>query len=615
VEDLLIPAAARQCHLPDLARGDPRWRGVVNKLKLAAEAAKIRLSRASTADVLVDVDDGHGHRMEFEYELRRDQLDLISEPFIVRSINLCRKALQQAQLEPGNITKTILVGGPTLSPYLRERLADPRTGLGIPLDHRHDPLTVVARGAAIFAGTQRIPQSTPTAPAPHQFTVQLEYQPIGPDTEPLIAGRIHAPTGTELGRYTIELANPDARPPWRSGKITVTSDGTFAATLWADRGRANTFTLELSDATGAGQPVTPNRLTYTVGVVETQPPLTQSLGIGLQSNDVIWLMQRGTPLPARHRVSLRTTVPVRAGETGGMIRIPVVEGEHRRADRNRRVGRVEVPATHLSRDVPVGSEVQLSIEIDTSRLVTAKAYLPILDAEFEHAINLHTEEIPDLVALSRDRAEEYRRLDEVRSRNTTLRHPVADMLLTRIDEEHIVTEISSLQQAAAVDPDAAITCRKRILDLRAAIDEVEETLQWPDLLQASADMLARVTLLVHERGHAADHAQLAAHSSALRHAEDSHDVDLLSQRIDDLVSLGRRILERTGELSLMMIDDLRDRRDQMRDTARADQLFNQANNAAESQDVPRLRTIIQQLVELLPSAPPPPDPFSTVTRG
>ena len=129
---------------------------------------------------------------------------------------------------------------------------------------------------------------------------------------------------------------------WRSGRIELSPDGTFVTTLWAERGRANTFRIELTDATGAARQVTPDELTYTVGVVDTQPPLTHSIGVGLDGNEVEWLIKRGTPLPARRRILLRTTVGISRGQGEGMIRIPVLEGEYDRADRNRRIGRLEV---------------------------------------------------------------------------------------------------------------------------------------------------------------------------------------------------------------------------------------------------------------------------------
>ncbi|HEY5149545.1 MAG TPA: Hsp70 family protein [Mycobacterium sp.] len=614
VEDLLIPAVAAEHGLTDLARGNPKTRGLVSKLKMAAEAAKIRLSRAASAGIAVELDDAHGKRVEFEYELRRADLDRIAEPFLLRSMNLCRAALQEAHLEAGNISRLILVGGPTLSPYLRERLADPATGLGIPLDHSQDPLTVVARGAAIFAGTQRIPDTVPPAPRRDRFALDLEYQPVGPDPEPMLAGRVLAPEGTDLTGYTLELANADARPPWRSGKITIAADGLFVTTLWAERGRSNTFTAALADPTGADQAVTPDRFTYTVGVVETRPPLTHSVGVGLAGNEVLWLVERGTPLPVTRQATLRTTVGVNAGQDQGMIRIPVFEGDHGRADRNRRVGRLEVHPTDIGRDVPEGSEVQFTVEIDASRLVVARAYLPLLNEEFEKVINLHTERIPRHEDLARDATAEFHRLTTIRDQPETSQSSLAELMLGRLEDEQIVQQVEELLDAARVDPDAANTCGKRILDLRAALDEIEDVLEWPQLEQHAAQLAAEATQIVQDHGDSTDRRALAAHQSAVAAALDTHDSDLLRQRVNEMEGLALQALDRGGALQVMRYDDLRGRLTDMADTARAEQLLADGKEAIDQQRFDRLRDINRQLIDLLPTPPPQPDPFSTV-RG
>jgi molecular chaperone DnaK len=615
VEDVLIPAIAAEHDLADLRRGNPRWRAVVNKLKLAAEAAKIRLSRSETADIFVEFDDGGGDRVEFEHELRRADVERIAEPFIVRSINLCRKALEERRLAPGDISRAILVGGPTLSPYLRQRLADPVEGLGIPLDYSQDPLTVVARGAAIFAGTQRLTDSAPPPPQAGRYSAHLEYQPVGPDAEPLLAGRISAPTGAALTGFTVELVNADAKPPWRSGRVPVAAEGLFVTTLLAERGRLNTFQLTLYDAAGARCDVLPDRVNYTVGVVETRPPLTHSVGIGLDDNQVEWLMEKGTALPARRRVTLRTAVAIRRGQPGGMLRIPVLEGEHTRADRNRRIGRLEVESDRVTRDVPEGSEVEVTIEIDTSRLVVARAYVPILDEEFEHAINLHTESVPGHDQLVADARAELSRLAIVKERQYEVNSSVAELLLRRIEEEGAVGEIEALVDAARVDPDAATTCGKRLLDLRAAIDEIEDVLEWPELVRMAGSLVVAVTDIVETNGNDADRHALAGYTAGVNSAMESHDPALLRQRMEELRGLARRALDRRGAWQALIFDDLRQRKGDMSSAARAERLIAEGQQAADRGDFEGLRGVNRQLADLLPAPPPPPDPFSTVRRG
>src|SRR5205085_3554912 len=110
-------------------------------------------------------------------------LERLAEPLIVKTINKCKDVLAEKRLAPGDIEKVILVGGPTLMPYLRSRLTD---DLGIPLEFRVDPFTVVARGAAIFAGTQPL---RPVEVKRGEYRVDLDYKAIGADVDPHVGGQ------------------------------------------------------------------------------------------------------------------------------------------------------------------------------------------------------------------------------------------------------------------------------------------------------------------------------------------------------------------------------------------------------------------------------------------
>jgi len=99
--------------------------------------------------------------VSFEYELQRLDVERLMEPFVLRSANTCRKMLFHERLEPANIEKILLVGCATQSPYLRKRLADSVEGLGIPLEFSIDPMTVIARGDAVFAATRSLAAPVP----------------------------------------------------------------------------------------------------------------------------------------------------------------------------------------------------------------------------------------------------------------------------------------------------------------------------------------------------------------------------------------------------------------------------------------------------------------------
>ena len=85
-----------------------------------------------------------------EVSLARKQLEAIMEPLLEKCCILAVEALAAARLTGGDLDRILLVGGPTRSPILRATLS---ARLGAPVDFSEDPMTVVGRGAAVYAAT------------------------------------------------------------------------------------------------------------------------------------------------------------------------------------------------------------------------------------------------------------------------------------------------------------------------------------------------------------------------------------------------------------------------------------------------------------------------------
>ena len=604
VEKLLAPAVLNDYHLTDFARGNPKWRKAFAKLKWAAEEAKIQLSTREVATITIDYlcNDDRGEPVAFEYDLKRSEVARLAEPYVQRTINISRQALAEKRLGTADIQKVVLVGGPTLAPYVRQHLSDPNQGLGIPLDFNIDPLTVVAQGAAIFAGTQRLEEAEAPAEEGRKevYRVDLEYEPIGADPEPVVGGRVHAPTEGSLQGYTIEFVNPTAKPSWRSGKIGLAPNGAFMTTLFAERGKANKFQIELNDPHGVSCPVSPDSLTYTVGVAPGAPPLIHSLGVALANNDVRWFIKKGAALPARQRSDLRTVVALRQGQAGDLVKVPVVEGQYQRADRNKLIGTLEIRADNLRRDIPAGSTVEVTLEVNESRLVKASAYIPLVDQEFEVELSLvgHT---PDIAALKEDLEREKRRLEAARQKaESTGDESARRLLLQKVDGENMVENIEDSLEAASGDRDAADKAQNRLIDLKVAIDQVEDQLEWPSLVAEAENQLTNSRNVINEVGDAEAKRRLTQLEGEMRQAIQAHDVDRLRQVMEEINNLTVQILVGRPEFWVGFFQHLQERRAYMRDRAQADALFAQGNQAIQNNDLARLQAAVRQLLALLP---------------
>ena len=604
VEKLLAPAVMKDFSLTDFTRGNPKWRKAFAKLKWAAEESKIRLSQSETSTITIDYlcNDDRGEPVAFEYDLRRGEVARLAESYIQRTINISRQALAEKRLGTADIQKVVLVGGPTLAPYVRLHLSDPNQGLGIPLDFSIDPLTVVAQGAAIFAGTQRLEGViVPVEEGQKEaHRIDLEYEPIGADPEPVVGGRVYAPGEGSLSGFTIEFVNPSAKPAWRSGKVGLAPNGAFMTTLWAERGKTNTFKIELLDSTGVVCPASPDSLTYTVGVAPGAPPLIHSMGVALANNEVKWFFQKGGSLPARQRKDLKTAVIIRQGQEGDLVRVPIIEGQNQRADRNKLIGTLDIRADNIRRDIPAGSDVEVTLEVNESRLVKASAYIPLVDQEFEAELTLQGS-TPNVEALKEDLEREKKRLDAAREKaESTGDDSARRVLLQKVDGEKMVENIEDSLDAASGDRDAADKAQNRLIDLKVAIDQVEDSLEWPSLVAEAENQLTNSRNVVNEVGDAEGKKRLAQLEGDLRQAIQAHDVDRLRQLVEELNSMTVQILIGRPEFWVGFFQHLQEKRAYMRDRAQADALFAQGNQAMQSNDLARLQAAVRQLLALLP---------------
>jgi molecular chaperone DnaK len=361
----------------------------------------------------------------------------------------------------------------------------------------------------------------------------------------------------------------------------------------------HTYAIELVDATGRLLPVSPDKLTYTVGGVEEGPSLGTTIAVGLDGNRMKPLIPQGTPLPARRVVVLRTTVTVQPGDPGGLLPVPVLEGVHARGDRNRRIGRIEVRAGEVARTVPAGSEVRLTIAIDTSRIIKASLEVPLLDQVFEHTINLNTESAPTYLELVEMSDVELSRLAAVQDRQRSVGSPLAEIYLGRIDDEGLVPDVAALVAASKASQDEALAAHKRIIDLRVAIDAVEDELRWPELVEEAESIMAEARDLVNAHGSPTDRDNLPMYERRIADAVDSRDADLLRQRIGELQDHVVRMLDRGPTLQTMIFGELVNLRSRMRSPAQADRLIAEGHRAIDRGELERLRTINMQLQGLI----------------
>ena len=118
----------------------------MERLREACEKAKIQLSGVMETDINLPY---IHEKTALEVKLTRAKLDSLVTPLVERCKPSIDSALQDAKISTSEITKIVLVGGPTRMPIVKKFVAD---AIGKEAESGVDPMEAVAFGAAVQAG-------------------------------------------------------------------------------------------------------------------------------------------------------------------------------------------------------------------------------------------------------------------------------------------------------------------------------------------------------------------------------------------------------------------------------------------------------------------------------
>ena len=125
-------------------------KAAMQRLTEAAEKAKIELSTTLETEInlpyITATQDGPKH---LNLKMNRAKLEELIEPIIKKCAKPMHQAIADAKLTPGEVTKVILVGGPTRMPIVQKFV---EKEIGTKPERGVDPMECVAMGAVIQAG-------------------------------------------------------------------------------------------------------------------------------------------------------------------------------------------------------------------------------------------------------------------------------------------------------------------------------------------------------------------------------------------------------------------------------------------------------------------------------
>jgi len=574
-------------------RAEARHGAALRKLKLAVEEAKIELSRSDEVPLQVPAafDLGNGP-VDVDVVLTRQVVENACAPLVRRSIEVCLRLLIAHGLEPAQLSKVVLVGGPTAMPFLRSQV---QAALGAPFAQGLDPMTLVAQGAALYAASSGLDGRPTEERAEPGRKVWLQYPAMTSDLSPHVVGRL-VEGGQGPKPTHVKVSRADGG--WQSPEAALSAEGAFVLSVELLPRKPTVFRLEGRGADGKPVPLSPPTFTIVQGLTLSDPPLSRTIGVALASDGVQVYFERGAPLPARRTFRQRTVEPVVKGQAQSALRIPIVQGELERAHLCRLVGALEIRGDQVNATLPADSEVELTIELDRGGRLSARALVPALGQVFEQVAQLM---VPDASpeALNEGLTAAKARLSELRG--TAFRRGSPEVLAGLGTADEALAEIErDVEAARGGDADAGQKARRGLLDFDALLEQAESGLRWPELEESTREEIAAASEWVARLGTATEQRLLDEAMRACDRARAGKQAVELQRQLRTIRKLSSAAFFRHPQAWEWQFESASSRLSEASDVAKAEQLVQQGRRALEGSRKEELRQVVERLWRLLP---------------
>ena len=285
----------------------------------------------------------------------------------------------------------LLVGGPTQIPYLRAALVD---GIGARIDSSIDPMTVVARGAAIYASSVDWAESATPSITGGKVNLTLSFIVRLVVTAGAACGGSVTPSGI------VDAVKIDAEGGlWTSGWTRLAA-GAFELPVRLIQGKLTRFFVYARRPDGSLVDLDPDSFSIRHGLVPSAPPLPFSVGIEVLTPngkpEVDFHFSQRPPLTFDPRDQLSRGPRIASQPARRFSCYQSLEGETKEdPDANLFVGAMTILSRHLRRAIPEGAEIRLTFHIDESRKISVDVLLPHSNESFSEDVYLPDREQQD----------------------------------------------------------------------------------------------------------------------------------------------------------------------------------------------------------------------------
>ena len=495
VDEILIPHIQKSFSINKILEDDDTKAKYRDALKPYAEELKNELSFKHSYDLYKEDrcgTDDNGEEIEIDLTVTQKELERVLSPVFQKAVDISEKLLKRNNLNGASLDSLILVGGPTFSPVIRkmleQQITKPNTSI--------DPMTVVSKGAALYASTVEISEKIKEQTRDKsKIQIEIGHEASTVELEEFVTIRIliDKTEGVIPEKVFAEITRTDKA--WSSGKVEINEIGEVIETQLAE-GKTNGFKVTLYDDKGNVLESEPREFTVIQGSKIGSATLPYSYGIEIKSkgNDKIVFsevsgLEKNKSLPAvGTKNGLKTQKQIRPGMESDFIKIPLYQGEHgadgTRAIYNEHVYDIIISGADLPALLPENSDVDLTINIDKSQKVSIQAYFPYLDHTAEIEVPTDTVQSVETNWLANEIRKAkgiIKELKEDGSHGEKVQKIEAEITVLEKQFENGKNDVDAKQEILA-------NLRKTLKD----IDRLSETTEWPKLEEELKDEFYRL---------------------------------------------------------------------------------------------------------------------------
>ena len=500
VDHLLIPQLLEQYELEDTVSTSEGKKLLQMALKFYAEEAKIALSSKSKwTGFIEDIgEDDDGEEIEAAIEITLDRYSTVISPIFQKAIDITLDLIARNNLSRTDLNSLILVGGPTFQQTLRRMLEEQITEN---IDTSIDPMTAVAKGATLFASTKDIPRDLQKRDM-SKAQLTLKYPETTVETEEHLGLRVDREgSTTDLpANFTLEVIRGDGA--WSSGRLTVENDVELLE-LQLNAGKTNHFQIKLFTPEGNAIACEPSSLTIIQGVKIASATLPLSIGLEiydtLSTKQGVWPvsgLEKNKTLPAKGKGTFKTMQDIRPGMHEDIIEIPLYEmnygKEGSKALLNTKYGVFKITGADLPSFLPKGSDIEITLNIDSSRRGNLSVYIPAVDESFDIIIKSEISTDTPTTTLKR----------EINQARTTARGLASTGNRKAEEKLQELDKAEKLLDERGEDRDTKEKISSQLKETLIELDSYEEQDSWPKAELALENALESLREINEQNGNA-----------------------------------------------------------------------------------------------------------------